>query len=81
MTTIERARHRDLHPLPEMTRAGVPQPVAMAISGHRTVSVFLRYNIASEEDKRTALLRTEAMRAAQTKAGNVRDFGGKGAEA
>jgi len=59
----------------DMTRAGVPQPVAMAISGHRTISVFLRYDIASEDDKREALLRTEAMRAAQAKAGNVVGFG------
>ena len=37
------------------TRAGVPQSVAMSISGHRTVSTFLRYDIASDEDKRDAL--------------------------
>lgn len=43
-----------------MIRAGVPQSVAMAISGHRTVSMFLRYNITSEEDKRQALRRTAA---------------------
>jgi hypothetical protein len=36
-------------------RAGVPQSVVMAISGHRTISTFLRYDIASEEDKRHAL--------------------------
>jgi hypothetical protein len=39
----------------DLVRAGVPQSVCMAISGHRTVSTFLRYDIASEEDKRTAL--------------------------
>jgi integrase len=38
-----------------MIRAGVPQSVAMAISGHRTISVFLRYAITSEDDKRKAL--------------------------
>jgi integrase len=65
----------------DVTRAGVPQSVSMAISGHRTVSVFLRYNIAREDDKREARVRTEAMRAAQAKAGNVLDFGREAGEA
>ena len=43
-----------------MIRAGVPQTVAMPISGHRTVSMFNRYNITSTEDRREALTRTEA---------------------
>lgn len=47
-----------------MVRAGVPQSVAMSISGHRTVSMFLRYNITSDDDKRDALRRTEAHLAA-----------------
>lgn len=42
-----------------MTRAGVSQNVAMSITGHRTISMFLRYNIASEDDKREALLATQ----------------------
>jgi len=50
-----------------MIRAGVPQAVAMAISGHRTVSMFLRYDITSEEDKRQALRKTERHLASQPK--------------
>jgi integrase len=42
-----------------MVQAGVPQSVAMSISGHRTVSVFTRYAIASEDDKRRALEQTQ----------------------
>jgi Phage integrase family len=38
-----------------MIRAGVPQAVAMSISGHRTDSMFRRYNITTADDKRAAL--------------------------
>ena len=42
-----------------MDRAGVRQTVAMAISGHKTDSVYRRYNITSDDDLRQAVLQTQ----------------------
>ena len=42
-----------------LIRAGVPQSVAMAISGHRTASVFRRYDITADEDLRDAAMKVQ----------------------
>lgn len=48
-----------------MVRAGVPQTVAMSISGHKTDSMFRRYSITTEGDQRAALRRRADYEAAE----------------
>lgn len=43
----------------DMIRAGVSQTVAMSITGHKTESMFRRYNIVTTEDKRAAIKSVE----------------------
>jgi hypothetical protein len=42
---------------------GVSQKIAMSISGHKTPSVFERYNIVDESDKLSALAARDAYHA------------------
>ena len=53
----------------------------MSISGHRTVSMFNRYNITSNDDKREALIRAEAHLASIPGEGNIATIGGHGQKA
>ena len=51
----------DLRPaVRSLERAGIPRSVAMKLTGHKTDSVFRRYDIVSPDDLRVAVERLDA---------------------
>ena len=59
-----------------MIRAGVPETVAMKISGHKSRAMFDRYNITSESDLREAIRKTEHYLETSPSRRTVVQFGG-----
>jgi integrase len=58
-----------------LVRAGIPETVCQAISGHRSRSVFDRYNITSQSDLRDAARKLELHRAREVEQARAEQFG------
>lgn len=56
-----------------MERAGIPRKIAMSISGHRTESVYLRYDIVSQKDLAIAREKLEAFHIEQKEISTRKD--------
>ena len=54
-----------------MVRAGIPERVAMELSGHKTRRIFDRYNIVSNEDLAVATERLQSHLVGQSRMGKV----------
>jgi integrase len=76
MTREERRQFKGLGRIPHdfrrtavrnLVRAGVSQKVAMGLTGHLTPSVFERYNITDDRDRRDAVAKLAATAAIGSK--------------
>jgi hypothetical protein len=56
-----------------MGRAGIPRKIAMSISGHRTESVYLGYDIVSQKDLAIAREKLEALHIEQKEISTRKD--------
>ena len=48
-----------------LVRSGVSQKVAQEVSGHKSATVFARYNITSADDRREAMKKVAAFQSAR----------------
>jgi len=63
-----------------LVRAGVPERVAMQLTGHKARSVFDRYNIVNERDLRDGVSKLAALHAVRSGRGKAAGFDPESAE-